>query len=78
MKKAAAAFAVLAVLLSDLMCAVVAYAYRDMLCGIEHLGYSAPARTAFLFAVLFLIGILVCVVLAIVLYRKAKKPHPEP
>ncbi len=78
MKKAAAAFAVLAVLLSDLMCAVVAYAYRDMLCGIEHLGYSAPARTAFLFAVPILIGILVCVVLAIVLYRKAKKSHPEP
>ncbi len=73
MKKAAAAFAVLAVLLSDVMCAVVAYAYRDMLCGIEHLGYSAPADTAFLLVIPFAAGIAVCVVLAAVLYKRSKR-----
>ena len=55
MKKAAVAFVVIAVLLSDIMCAVVAYAYRDMLCGIAHLGYSAPASVAFLYAILRMI-----------------------
>ena len=73
MKKAAIVFAVIAVLLSDIMCALVAFAYRDMLCGIEHLGYSAPASVAFLYAIPFLIGIIICVVLAVILYRKSKR-----
>ena len=51
MKKAATIFAVIAVLLSDAMCAFVSFAYRDMLCGIAHMGYSAPASTAFLYAI---------------------------
>ena len=57
MKKACTALIAIAVLLSDIMCAFVAFAYRDMLCGIEHLGYSAPASVAFLYAVPFIIGI---------------------
>ena len=48
MKKLSIIFCLLAVLLSDIMCAVVAYNYRDILCSIEHAGYSAPASTAFL------------------------------
>ena len=59
MKKAAIAFAAIAVLLSDIMCAVVAFAYRDMLCGIRHLGYSAPASAAFLYAIPFMAGIII-------------------
>lgn len=58
-------FTALAIILSDIMCVVVAYNYRDMLCGIEHAGFSAPAGTAFLYAVPFVVGIVVCVVLAI-------------
>ena len=73
MKKAAIVFAAAAVLLSDIMCAFVAYAYRDMLCGIEHMYYSAPASTAFFYAIPFLTGIVICVVLAVVFYRKSKK-----
>ena len=73
MKKAAIAFAVIAVLLSDIMCALVAFTFRDMLCGIEHLGYSAPASAAFLYAIPFMIGIGICAVLAVVFYRKSQK-----
>lgn len=65
-------FAAIAVLLSDIMCFVVAYNYRDILCGIEHAGFSAPATLAFIYAVPFLIGIAVCVVLSIRFYKKSK------
>ena len=46
MKALSCTFAALAILLSDVMCAVVAYLYRDMLCGIAHDCYSAPAGVA--------------------------------
>ena len=72
MKKLQIFFAAIAVLLSDIMCFVVAYNYRDMLCGIEHEGFSAPATLAFIYAVPFLIGIAVCVVLSIRFYKKSK------
>lgn len=72
MKKLSWLFVALAILLSDIMCAVVAYSYRDMLCGAEHMGYSAPAGTAFLYAIPFGLAIIVCVVLATVLHRKAR------
>ena len=58
-------FGMLAILLSDIMCAVVALNYRDMLCGIEHAGYSAPASTAFLYAIPFVVGIVACAIVAI-------------
>ena len=70
MKKLSNLFTALAIVLSDIMCFVVAYTYRDMLCGIEHAGYSAPVSTAFLYAVPFVIGIIVCVFLAIGFRRK--------
>lgn len=72
MRKLHILFAAIAVLLSDIMCFVVAYNYRDMLCGIEHAGFSAPASTAFIYAVPFLIGIAICVVLSIRFYKKSK------
>lgn len=73
MKKLSILFTILAVLLSDIMCSVVAYNYRDILCGAEHLGYSSPASTAFLLAIPFLVGIIVCTVCAIVFWRKGNK-----
>ena len=69
-KKLSCLFTVLAVVLSDIMCFVVAYNYRDMLCAIEHSGYSAPAAMAFLHAVPFMAGIIVCAVLAIRFQKK--------
>ncbi len=70
MRKLSYLFAALAIVLSDIMCFVVAYNYRDMLCGIEHAGYSAPASTAFLYAIPFVVGIVVCVILAIRFRKK--------
>ena len=70
MKKLSVIFGLLAILLSDIMCAVVAYNYRGMLCGIEHAGYSAPASTAFLYAIPFVVGIVVCAILAIRFRKK--------
>lgn len=70
MKKLSYLFTALAIVLSDMMCFVVAYHYRDMLCGMEHAGYSAPASTAFLYAIPFAVGIIVCAVLAIRFRKK--------
>ena len=70
MKKLSYLFTALAIVLSDIMCFVVAYNYRDMLCGIEHAGYSAPASTAFLYAIPFAVGIVVCAILAIRFRKK--------
>ncbi|MBR5071281.1 MAG: hypothetical protein IKX27_05215 [Oscillospiraceae bacterium] len=65
-----AVFGVLTVLLSDVMCAVVAFNYCDMLWGIRYAGYSAPANVAFLTAVPYIIGIIVCIILALFFRRK--------
>ena len=66
-------FAFIAVLLSHAMCAAAAFAYRGMLCGIAHGGYSAPASTAFITALPYAIGAVVCAVLSIVFWTQAKK-----
>ena len=70
MKKLSYLFTVLAIVLSDIMCLVLAYTYRDMLCGIEHAGYSTPANTTFLYAIPFVVGIVVCAILAIKFRKK--------
>ena len=70
MKKLSIVFGILAVLLSDIMCAVVAYNYCDMLWGGQYLLYSAPASTAFVYAIPFVIGIIVCVVLSLTFRKK--------
>ena len=72
MKRLSLLFAVLAILLWGAMCAVTAWNYCDMLHGIEHHGYSAPASIAFLVAIPFAVAIIVCVVLAIVFHKKSK------
>ena len=72
MKKLSYIFTALAIILSNIMCAVVAFTYRGILCDIEHAGFSAPADLAFLYAIPFAIGIIACVVLAIIFWRKAK------
>lgn len=64
MKTISNLFLILAVLLSDVMCAVVAYNYCDMMWGIKYAGYSAPVWTAFWVAIPFAIAIVVCVVIA--------------
>ena len=59
-----------ALLLSDIMSAVVAYNYCDMLWGIKYAAHSAPDQTAFFVAIPYAVGIIVCVVLAIFFKKK--------
>ena len=66
-----AVFAALAVILSDVMCAVAAFNYCDMLWGIRYAGYSAPASVAFLTAVPYAVGIIICVILSLFLKKRA-------
>ena len=72
-KKISICFWIMAVLLSDIMCVVVAYTYCDMVWGIRYAGYSAPASTAFMLAIPFAIGIVICVALAIFFKRKTSQ-----
>ena len=72
MKRLFIVFSALAVLLSDVMCAVVAYNYRGLVCDIEHAGFSAPADIALLLAIPFLVLIAACVLFAVLFYRKSK------
>lgn len=73
MEKLYVCFWVLAALISDIMCAVVAWNYCSMLWGIKYAGYSAPASTAFLLAIPFAVGIAICIALAMFFKRKSKK-----
>ena len=57
-------FIILAILLSNVMCATVAYNYCNMLWGIKYACFSAPASVAFLLIIPYAIGILVCSILA--------------
>lgn len=63
-------FIAAAVLLSDVMCAAVAFQYCDMLWRIQYQGFSAPASTAFLLAIPFAAGIAVCALLAWFFHKK--------
>ena len=72
MKKLSTVFFVLAVLLSNVMCAVVAYNAGILYLGGKYGMYSAPTWVAFLYAIPFAIGIVVCVIVAVVLRRKEK------
>ena len=72
MKKISNIFIALAVILGDVMCAVVAYNYCAMQWGAKYAGYSAPASVAFLYAIPYGIGIAVCVIVAMVFQKKGK------
>ena len=72
MKKMSTIFIVLTIILSNVMCAVVAYHYCAMQWGAKYAGYSAPASVAFLYAIPYGIGIVVSVIVAIVLRKKGK------
>ena len=63
MKVISKAFGLLAILLSDVMCAVVAYNYCNLSWGGKYAGCSAPPEVALLLSIPYLIGIIVCVVL---------------
>ena len=51
MKKISVLLIIISVLLSDVMCASVAYKYCEFLWGAQYAGYSAPPETAFFMAI---------------------------
>lgn len=65
-------FIAIAFILSHTMCAVVAYEYCNNLWSIEYKGFSAPADVAFVNVIPYGIGILICVVLALVFNKKSR------
>ena len=73
MKKLSNIFIALAIILSNVMCAVVAYNYCAMQWGAKYAGYSAPASVAFLYAIPYGIGIVVCGIVAMVLWKRGKE-----
>lgn len=76
MKNLSTLFGVLAILLTNVMCGVVGFNYGKMVWGIENAGYSAPASTALLLGIPYLIGITVCVALALVFRAKKQTASP--
>ena len=73
MKRISNIFIVLAIILSNVMCAVVAYGYSNLQWGAKYAGYSAPAWVAFYYAIPYGIGIAICVIVAIVLRKRENK-----
>ncbi len=63
-------FASLAILLSNVMCATVAYNYCSIQWGIRYAGYSGSASVAFLFIIPYAIGIIICSFLAKFFYKR--------
>ncbi|MBR5636513.1 MAG: hypothetical protein IKW81_06250 [Pseudobutyrivibrio sp.] len=68
MKKLSVLLMIIAALLSDWMCAVVAYNYRGMEEAAKY-GFSAPPDVAFVLVLPFLVGIVICTVSSILLWR---------
>lgn len=66
-------FAALAVLLSNVMCATVAYSYCDMQWKIRYTLCSAPANVVFLFIIPYAVGITICAVLTWFFHKKHRK-----
>ena len=66
-------FAILAILLSDIMCAVVAFGYCNLRWGGQYLCWSAPASTAFYYAIPYIAGIVVCIALTVFFRKKQGK-----
>ena len=66
-------FMTLAILLSNVMCATVAYSYCDMQWSILYRAYGAPANVAFLLVIPYGVGIAICVTLARVFYKRYHK-----
>lgn len=62
MKTISRLFLLIAVILSHIMCAVVAYNYCNMKWEIKVGGTSAPVEIAYLYVIPFLIGIVLCLI----------------
>ena len=73
MKVLSKIFIILAILLSNVMCAVVAYNYCSLEWGAKYAGYSAPPGAPLAHAIPYGSCIVILKVLAIIFNRKAGK-----
>ena len=64
---------ILALITSHVACVVVAYNYRNMQCGIEHMGYSAPASVAYFYLIPFILVITILMSLSWYFARRSRK-----
>lgn len=71
MKTISRLFLLIAVILSHIMCAVVAYNYCNMEWEIKVGGTSAPVEIVYLYAIPFLIGIVLCLIGAFYFKKKS-------
>ena len=72
-KSLACLFAALAILLSNAMCATVAYNYCSLQWGGQYALYSAPAWAAFIYCIPYGIGIAICAILAWFFNKRRQK-----
>lgn len=66
-------FLILAILLSNIMCATVAYNYCNLQWMIEYQGFSAPANISLFLIIPYAVGIVICLNLAWFLRKKYHK-----
>ena len=64
---------VVALILSHIMCIHIAYTYCDMLWGVEYAGYSAPAGVAFVLLIPYMVGVMIALLAALLLLKKANR-----
>ncbi len=69
MKKLSTIFAVLAILLTNIMCVVVTYNCTFLRYAT---GNGAPWQIGLLFAIPFMLGIFVCIIVSCIAKKKAK------
>lgn len=72
MKTISRLFLLIAVILSHIMCSVVSYNYCNMEWQIKVGGTSAPASIAYLYAIPFVIGIILCLIGAFYFRKKSR------
>ena len=72
MKKISNWFLILAILLSNVMSAVVTNLYSDLQWGGTYAGYSTSPNVAFYLTIPYLIGISISIGIAIALKRKGR------
>ncbi len=70
MKILSTLFSILAILLTNVMCGVVGFNYGKIVWGKEKEGFISPASVALLLRNPYVIGNIVCVVLAFVFRKK--------
>ncbi|MBQ5840779.1 MAG: hypothetical protein IIW40_02370 [Clostridia bacterium] len=73
MKQWSNIFFALAAVLSNIMCAVVAYNYAALSYAGQAIFTSAPAYVAFFLAIPYALGIAVCILVAIILRKRSCK-----